>query len=590
MPSFLSKPGRLARAAKPVVSLLSRQPLSRLVLLAVVLSLLAVWGGVGALLWSRWHDAVAAEMRQNANLATVLQEQTLRVIAAADQATLRLQDLVRDGSFEPADLSLLANETGLAPKILVQLSLVGADGRFVGSNLDIDGRRTGRLDLGDREHVSVHLKPEGAPEGIAATVHGGLFIGKPVLGKVSGRWTIQLSRRVAAADGRTLGVVVASLDPGYFEDVYRGVALGAQGLVSLLGDDRVVRARVVGGVSQGLGSQVGGKRYLDAETGQAIYVSAIDGVERIAAFRRIADIPLSIVVATATSEVLAEWRQASTVVVVVSVLFSATVLLAAWGFIAGVRHLERTNEALRASEAQAHSASRAKSAFLAHMSHEFRTPLNAVIGLSHLLAQMSLPERAGGFVRHIEQAGQQLLGLVSDVLDVSRIEAGQLQLDIVPFEVMPLLETVHGLVLPQAQAKGLSLRMETPPDLPACLVGDPLRIKQVLLNLLSNAVKFTPAGGVTLRVREVERTRRSLTLRFDVIDTGVGIPAEAQARIFEPFTQADSSTTRRFGGSGLGLSIVRRLVELMDGRLQLHSSPGEGSTFSVTLRLAQAYA
>ncbi len=588
MPSFLSKPGQLAHAAKPVVSLLSRQPLSRLVLLAVMLSLLAVWGGVGALLWGRWHDAVAAEMRQNANLATVLQEQTLRVIAAVDQATLRLQDLVREGSFEPKDLPLLANETGLAPKILVQLSLVGADGRFVGSNLDVKGLRTGPVDLSDREHVTVHLWPDGVADGAAATAHGGLFIGKPVLGKVSGRWSIQLSRRIAAADGRTLGVVVASLDPRYFEEVYRGVALGAQGLVTLLGNDRVVRARVVGGVSQGLGSEVGGTRYLDAETGHAIYVSAVDGVERIAAFRRIADMPLSIVVATATSEALAEWRQDSTVVLVVSVLFSATVLLAAWGFVAGVRHLERTNEALRASEAQAHSASRAKSAFLAHMSHEFRTPLNAVIGLSHLLAQMSLPERAGGFVRHIEQAGQQLLALVSDVLDVSRIEAGQLQLDLVDFEMTPLLETVRGLMLPQAQAKGLALHMDAPPDLPARLVGDPLRVKQVLLNLLSNAVKFTPEGSVTLHVQEVERTREFLTLCFDVIDTGVGIPAEAQARIFEPFTQADSSTTRRFGGSGLGLSIVRRLVELMDGRLQLQSAPGQGSTFSVTLRLALA--
>ena len=576
---------RLARAAKPVVSLLSRQPLSRLVLLAAVLSLLAVWGGVGALLWSRWHDAVAAEMRQNANLATVLQEQTLRVIAAVDQATLRLEEAVRDGSFEPSDLPLLANETGLAPKILVQLSLVGSDGRFVGSNLDISGRRTGHVDLSDREHVSVHLQPGGTPEGAAATAPSGLFIGKPVLGKVSGRWTIQLSRRIVAADGRTLGVVVASLDPGYFEEVYRGVALGAQGLVSLLGHDDVVRARVVGGVSQGLGGMAGATRYQNAQLGQGIYVSAVDGVERLAAFRRVAELPLSIVVATATSEVLVGWRQASIVVLAVSLLFSATVLLAAWGFVAGVRHLERTNEALRASEAQAHSASRAKSTFLAHMSHEFRTPLNAVIGLSHLLAQMSLPERAAGFVRHIEQAGQQLLALVSDVLDVSRIEAGQLHLDLVGFEMTPLLEAVHGLVLPQAQAKGLALHMQSPPDLPARLVGDPLRLKQVLLNLLSNAVKFTPAGSVTLRVREVERTRSSVTLGFDVIDTGVGIPAEAQARIFEPFTQADSSTTRRFGGSGLGLSIVRRLVELMDGQLQLASSPGEGSIFSVTLRL-----
>jgi signal transduction histidine kinase len=585
MPISTLMPGRLARALKPFVSLLSRSPLSQRVLLAAVLALLMVWLSLGALLWGRWHDAVEAEARQNANLAAVLQEQTLRVIAAVDQAMLRLQDTMLDGGFDPAELPQIANETGLAPKILVQLSLVGPDGRFVGSNLDIHALVTGRVDLSDREHIGVHLKPSRTVEAAGAIGEDGLFIGKPVLGKVSGRWTIQLSRRIAAADGRTLGVAVASLDPGYFEEVYRSVALGAQGMVTLIGHDRVVRARVVGGVSQGLGSAVGRAWYGAGAMGHLTFNSSIDGIERIAAYRRIGDMPLYIVVATATGEALKEWRETSLVILVVAALFSATVLTAAWGFLLGVRHLERTNEALRVSEAEAQSANRAKSAFLAHMSHEFRTPLNAVIGLSHLLGQMSLPQRAAGFVGHIEQAGQQLLGLVSDVLDVSRIEAGEMRLELVPFELSPLLEAVRALVEPQAQAKGVALRLEAPAALPARLKGDPLRIRQVLLNLLSNAVKFTAEGSVTLRALELERSGRTATLRFEVRDTGIGIEPEAQARIFEPFTQADSSTTRRFGGSGLGLSIVRRLVLLMDGRLELQSAPGQGSTFSVTLAL-----
>jgi PAS domain S-box-containing protein len=255
------------------------------------------------------------------------------------------------------------------------------------------------------------------------------------------------------------------------------------------------------------------------------------------------------------------------------------------GVVTDLSERKRLEEALRQRTAQAEAANRAKSTFLAHMSHEFRTPLNAVIGLSHLLSRMELPERALGFVHHIEQGGEQLLALINDVLDLSRIEAGEMRLEQVPFELQSLLEAACALVRPQAQAKGLALRLDAAPALPAWLLGDPLRLKQVLLNLLGNAVKFTPEGSVTLRVRELGREAGRARLSLEVVDTGIGIDAEKQARIFEPFTQADSSITRRFGGTGLGLSIVRRLVEMMDGELRLDSAPGRGSTFGVTLAL-----
>jgi signal transduction histidine kinase len=242
----------------------------------------------------------------------------------------------------------------------------------------------------------------------------------------------------------------------------------------------------------------------------------------------------------------------------------------------------RTTELASARDA-AEAASRAKSAFLANMSHELRTPLNAVIGLSHLLHQQPLPGDAARFVAHIRDAGEQLLALVNDVLDLSRIEAGALVLESVPFDTAPLLQAALALVRPQADLKGLALDFDATPALPARLVGDPLRLRQVLLNLLSNAVKFTPAGRVCLRVQLLARDASSVRLRLEVTDTGIGISAEQQQRVFEAFTQADDSTTRRFGGSGLGLSIVRRLVDMMGGTLGLHSQPGQGSTFSVEL-------
>jgi PAS domain S-box-containing protein len=194
---------------------------------------------------------------------------------------------------------------------------------------------------------------------------------------------------------------------------------------------------------------------------------------------------------------------------------------------------------------QAEDASRAKSTFLAHMSHELRTPLNAVIGFSQLLLQRFLPEDVARFVGHIHDAGEQLLALVSDVLDLSHIEAGEMQLEDAAFDTAPLLDAVLAMVRPQADAKGLALVVDVPAALPRWLFGDPLRLRQVLLNLLGNAVKFTAAGSVTLRVRVLMILAGQALLRVDVADTGIGITPEQQLHIFEPFTQADGSITRR---------------------------------------------
>jgi len=245
-------------------------------------------------------------------------------------------------------------------------------------------------------------------------------------------------------------------------------------------------------------------------------------------------------------------------------------------------------QALRDATLKAEQASRAKGQFLANMSHEIRTPMNAVLGLAYLLAQTALDAEQARFVARIRSASQGLLGLLNDILDLSKIEAGELILEERPFDPRQLGEQVQELFAAQAQAKGLQLRLELQPPLPAGLRGDATRLRQVLTNLVSNAIKFTASGAVTLRLRGDALADGGWRLRLEVQDSGIGIAPEAQATVFRPFAQADASTTRRYGGTGLGLSISRDLVEAMGGTIGLHSEPGVGSCFWVELALDAA--
>jgi len=247
------------------------------------------------------------------------------------------------------------------------------------------------------------------------------------------------------------------------------------------------------------------------------------------------------------------------------------------------RQVSVRTEQLEKAKNAAEAASRAKSAFLATMSHEIRTPMNGVLGMAEMLLGTELTETQRNYTQLVKQSGEHLLVIINDILDFSKIEAGKLTVEYINFNLWDLLDDIHTVYTPQAEAKGIAMHFDIANDIPVAICGDPNRLRQIMANLLGNAIKFTNEGRILARVRIASEDNQAVMLRFEVHDTGIGISREARTRIFEAFSQADDSTTRKFGGTGLGLAISKQLVELMGGSIGVDNARPQGSIFWFTV-------
>jgi signal transduction histidine kinase/CheY-like chemotaxis protein/HPt (histidine-containing phosphotransfer) domain-containing protein len=545
----------LTRVAEPVVLF----PVIAILLLTVI------WTATVGLIRLNHTDAEHAASVSSRELLDTYDAQVARALHEVDQ-TLKLVKYWREAGQGSRALAELRAKGLLLPDLVFTVSITNRHGAVVDST-----QAPQKLDVANDDYFGKQRDSDT------------FFVGRPVRDP-AGVTKLYFSRRLSAPDGAFDGAVVVAVDAGYFVSGYDTTKLGEHGVLGIVGTDGVVRVRRTGesefsGDVIDYASMVPGADAVDA--GTTISTSSWDGVRRWISARELYGFPLAIIVGLSVDEQLAAahrqmitylWR-AGFVSIVVIVLTG----------ILGRLSWQLSQSRIREGETKV--ANRAKDLFLASMSHEIRTPMNGIIGTLDVLNQSSLIGPQLELVNLIRESADSLLTIIDDILDFSKIEAGRLEIEHLPMSVAEVVEKSCNLANRLALRKGGTLTVFADPLIPTMLLGDASRLRQILINLINNAIKFSSGrehpGRVSVRAVLVDRQAGHAVVEFRVTDNGIGMDETTVAKVFTSFTQADPSTTRKYGGTGLGLVICKQLASLMGGGITVETKVDRGSTFTV---------
>ena len=530
-----------------------------------------------------------AEERELEGLTTLFDGYTRQVeeqMIGVESTLAALGAIAVDDRYSDREKHLLLKQAAEALDIVRVFGIMDVNGQLIHSSRTFPAPE---LDLSHRDYVQYF-------------VNGGenaSFLSGPVENIVDGRWQISMSRAIRTSTGELVGVISTVIDPGTMIDRMARSANGVD-FITLLDRNFNLVAR------QPAREDMIGKSMADAELFidlasspdglvSDIYANIFSGERRFGVAKRVFHDNLVVSTSRPYNYAMQYWQAFSSSMTIASLLVMVFVVAILWVInlrgIATQRYnkkLEAINSELEVAKSDAERLANIKEDFLANMSHEIRTPMNAIFGLTQLLQRTPLEKQQLEYVRQLNLSGKFLLGVIDEILTFSKIEANELVVDTEPFVLSDVIDNVGSIMAMSVGEKPIETVIDVAPDIPRSVIGDAHRMQQILVNLISNAIKFTEAGFVHLKVCYKGDPDQPDAISFSVIDSGIGITEEQQRSIFDPFTQADASTTRKFGGTGLGLAISDRLAKAMGGSITMTSEPGKGSTFNLTLPLKAA--
>ena len=560
---------------------------SRIAFLVAGFLVAAVLCTLGAAILIAREQSTREWQGQLDNLSLVMAEQTAQEVKSAFLVLDSIAESVKASDVETADdlrakmgsaahFASMRDKTQGLPQVDV-VTIVAANGDVINFTRS---HPAPKINLADRDYFQAHIKNPKL----------GVYVSQPVRNKGNGQWTFYLSRRLNGPHGEFIGLALVGFSSTFLSDFYRKINLGPGATVTLYRRDYTVLARWPHQ------DDLMGKRNASGTSFHIIDVLKLNHgvvktesprfadaglrVSRLGAARLIDQLPLILNVTVTDELYLAQWRSFSATLSLVGGVSVCAMLVAFVVLIRALRRRERDMEKTVKLQAIAEAASTAKSEFLAMMSHEIRTPLTAIIGFAEIIKKTAGPGPAGDAGAIILRNGNHLLEIINDILDISKIEAGRLHLERLPFSPYDVAAGVETMMAAQAASKGIGFHLVVHHPFPQQVLGDPTRWKQILFNLTSNAVKFTELGTVELQLHYDAAMRRLLVR---VTDSGIGMSPSQMQTLFQPFTQADSSVARRYGGTGLGLHLVQQLATKMGGSVSARSTPAVGSVFEVTI-------